>query len=91
LQKQFEDFRDAEKAYGVQTARKYIQRVNIIKHAHDIEELKRLPGMNCHPLKGNRKGQWAIKLTGFYRLIFTLLGDCLEIVRIGEVSKHYGD
>lgn len=91
LQKQYEDSGEAEKAYGSQTARKYIQRINIIKKAHDIEELKRLPGLNCHSLKGNRKGQWAIKLTGFYRLIFTLIGDCLKIVCIEEVSKHYED
>lgn len=91
LQRQYEDSRIGEKSYGFETAKKYIQRIDIIKNAHDIEELKTLPGLNCHPLKGNRKGQWAIKLTRFDRLIFTLMGDYLEIVCIEEVSKHYGD
>jgi proteic killer suppression protein len=50
-----------------------------------------LPGLNCHPLKGNRKGQYAVKLTGFYRLIFTVSGDCLNIALIEDVSKHYDD
>jgi proteic killer suppression protein len=50
-----------------------------------------LPGLRCHPLKGNRKGQYAVKLTGFYRLIFTVDGDCLDIALIEEVSKHYDD
>jgi proteic killer suppression protein len=72
-------------------ARKYIQRVNIIKQARNIEELKVLPGLRCHPLKGDRQGHWAINLTGFYRLIFTLEGETMEIVRIEEVSKHYDD
>ncbi len=72
-------------------ARKYIQRVNIIKTAHDIEELKRLPGLRCHPLKGERLGQWAVNLTEYQRLIFTLEGDRLEIVRIEGVSKHHED
>lgn len=91
LQKQYENFREAEKAYGKEVARKFILRVNTIKIARDIEELKTLPALRCHPLKGNRKGQWAIKLTGFYRLIFTLKGKLLEIVLIEEVSKHYDD
>lgn len=91
LQKQYEDFRKAEKAYGQQVGKRYIQRINIIKHTKSIEELKRLPGLNCHELKGNRKGQWAVSLTGFYRLIFTIVGDNLEIILVEEVSKHYGD
>jgi len=91
LKKQYANHQEAEKAYGKDVARKFILRVNIIKKARDIEELKRLPGLRCHELKGNRKGQWAVKLTGFYRLIFTLEDDCMEIARIEEVSKHYGD
>jgi len=91
LQKQYENSSEAERVYGKDVARKYIQRINIIKLSTDINELSSLPGLYCHPLKGDRKGQWAIKPTGFYRLIFTLKGDYLEIVHIEEVSKHYDD
>lgn len=89
LQKQYENYRVAEKSYGKEIARKYIMRINIIKQANDIQELCSLPGLRCHPLKGNRKKQWSIKLTGYYRLIFKLEGELLEIARIEEVSKHY--
>lgn len=91
LRKQYEDHRECEKAYGATVARRYIERINIIKHSRSIEELQKLPSLNCHPLKGNRKGEWAVNLTGFYRLIFTLRGEHLEIAHIEEVSKHYGD
>ena len=91
LRKQYEDYQETEKAYGKDVARRYIQRVNIIKQARDIDELKKLPGLRCHPLRGDREGQWAIKLTGNYRMIFTLRGDKMEIARIEEVSKHYDD
>jgi len=91
LQKQYEDAREAKKAYGREVARRYIQRIDIIKQTHDIEELQILPGLRCHELKGNRQGEWSVKLTGFYRLIFTLSGEQLEIVCIEEVSKHYDD
>jgi len=56
-----------------------------------LDELSRLPGLRCHPLKGNRVGQWALNLTGFYRLIFTLEGNRLHIACIEEVSKHHDD
>jgi len=91
LEKQYINHHEAEKAYGKDIARKYIQRINIIRHTRNIDELKKLPGLRCHSLKGNRQGQWAVNLTGFYRLIFTLEGNFLEIVCIEEVSKHYGD
>ena len=91
LRRQYEQSSVAVRAYGSQVARKYVQRIAIIKHARDIGELQRLPGLDCHPLKGERAGQWAIRLTGFYRLIFTLEGERLEIALIEEVSKHYDD
>ncbi len=91
LRKQYEDIAEANKAYPSNVARKYIQRINIIKSAHTIQDIKKINVLRCHPLKGKRKRQWAINLTGFYRLIFTLKGDQLEIVRIEEVSKHYDD
>ena len=91
LEREYREHGRAVKAYGVEVARRYIQRINIIKQAHDIEELMALPALRCHALKGSRRGQHTVKLTGFYRLIFTLKGDALEIALIEEVSKHYGD
>ena len=91
LEKAYTEYKRAEKTYGPEIARKYIQRINIIKQVKDIGELMSLQGLRCHPLKGKRQGQHAITLTGFYRLIFTLRDDQLEIARIEEVSKHYGD
>jgi proteic killer suppression protein len=91
LEKCFRESRQADKEFGVQVARKYIQRVNLIKAAKDLNAVKKLPGLRCHPLKGNRDGQYAVNLTGFYRLIFTLEGDKLNIAMIEEVSKHYDD
>ncbi len=87
----FKQHRKASKTFGEQIARKYIQRINIIQNSQSLNELTSLPGLRCHALKGARKGKYAINLSGFYRLIFRLTGDDLEIVMIEEVSKHYGD
>ena len=91
LQAQYEDHRKAQQAYPEEVARKYILRINIIQQSNSIDELIKQSALRCHPLKGNREGQWAIRLTGYYRLIFTVEGDRLEIARIEKVSKHYED
>lgn len=91
LQREYERPKKAIQAYGHTVARRYIGRINIIKSATDIEQLQMLPKLDCHPLKGDRKAEWAITLINRVRLIFTLEGETLEIVRIKEVSKHYGD
>lgn len=91
LEKCYRQSKYAVRQFGNDVARRYIERITIIRNTKTIDELQALPGLRCHPLKGNRKGQWAVKLTGYYRLIFTLRGDELDIVRIEEVSKHYED
>jgi proteic killer suppression protein len=91
LKKCYEEHQRAVREFGEDVARKYIQRINLIGSTPDFDQLKSLPGLRCHALTGNRQGQYAINLNGFYRLIFTLEGEELQIVRIEEVSKHYDD
>ena len=91
LRKCYLDSQFAIRTWGDKVARKYIQRIDIIQETRSLNELCQLPGLNFHPLKGKREGQYAVSLTGFWRLIFTLHGEQLEIVQIEEVSKHYGD
>lgn len=91
LEKCYKNSRQASKEFGAQIGRKYIQRINLIKAAKDLDEVMKLPSLRCHPLKNDRKGQYAVNLNGFYRLIFTVEGDTLNIAMIEEVSKHYDD
>ena len=56
-----------------------------------FDDLSKIPQLKFHPLTGNRKGEFAISLTGFYRLIITNDGDTFDIAKIEEVSKHYDD
>lgn len=91
LKKQYEQRAEAIKAYGEDVGKRYVLRIGIIKAARSLDELIKAPGLRCHPLTGNRKGQWAITLIGRIRLIFTFENDAPSIVCIEEVSKHYGD
>lgn len=39
-----------------------------------------LPGYRLHPLKGDRKGQWAVAVSGNWRLVFTFEdGDATDV------------
>ena len=33
-----------------------------------------LPGLSLHPLKGERKGTWAVKVSGNWRVTFAFVG-----------------
>lgn len=91
LEKCFLEHKKATREFGEKVARRFIQRVNILKHTPDYNTLMKLPGLRCHPLKGDRDGQWAVTLIDRWRLIFTFEDDNMTIVQIEEVSNHYDD
>ncbi len=39
-----------------------------------------LPGLRLHPLKGQRRGTWAVKVSGNWRITFRLRGRDAELV-----------
>ena len=65
-------------------------RINIIKTAK--YDLYAIPTLKFHPLEGKRKGEYAISLTGFYRLIITNDGEFFSRIEQGIVaeSMEYG-
>ena len=40
----------------------------------------RLPGLDLHQLKGDRKGTWAVKASGNWRVTFTFVGKDADAV-----------
>jgi proteic killer suppression protein len=42
--------------------------------ATDIEDMA-FPGSNLHPLRGKRKGYWAVNVSGNWRVIFQFKGE----------------
>ena len=45
-----------------------------------------LPGWRLHPMKGDRKGQWAVQVSGNWRLVFEF--DNEEAVGVDLVDYH---
>lgn len=50
------------------------------------EQMGQLPGARLHPLKGDRKGQWAVWVSGNWRLIFEFEGD--DVTNVDLVDYH---
>jgi len=67
LQKYYE----SGKVAGIQSAHKKRLRLQLIAidTATNINDID-IPGFNLHTLKGNRKGIWAIKVNGNWRITF---------------------
>ena len=91
LEKCYKNYQQGCRAWGAEVAKKYIQRIDLLQEASDMAEIGKLPGLNCHPLKGRREGQYGITIHGRWRLIFSLKGERAEVICVEEVSKHYGD
>ncbi|MBA4181153.1 MAG: plasmid maintenance system killer [Anaerolinea sp.] len=88
LERRFVVAREGTRAWGAGVARAYIRRLNAIALARNWDELHSLPGLRLHPLHGRRSGQWAISLTGRWRVVVEPDGDGMMVI---EVTNHYGD
>lgn len=69
LRLECESMKRLRRKHGEQCARKVVSRLEDLRSASSLEEMRKLPG-GCHPLTGDRKGQHAIKLQDGKRLIF---------------------
>lgn len=43
-----------------------------------------IPGMFLHPLKGHRKGQWAMTVSGNWRITFAFDGEDVIVVNLED-------
>ena len=86
LQKAYEEADRANRRWGHQVARKYIQRIEALYAAQDFDEIKRVQAFRTHEVEG----EWSITLTRRARLIVSPSEDG-KAVTVKEVSQHYGD
>jgi len=52
------------------TVTPHLGRLNVATSPKDMA----LPGLELHPLKGERKGTWAVSVSGNWRVTFTFVG-----------------
>jgi plasmid maintenance system killer protein len=75
--------------FGVPIGRKYIQRLAVLRAVNKFSELFEFQSLRVHPLKGNRSGQYALTLTGNYRLIIEKISE--DKVLIVDVEDYHGN
>ena len=80
---------EATRVYGVSIGRKYIQRLAVIRAVDKFDDLYGHRALRLHPLRGERSGQYAMTLTGNFRLIIERISD--DAVRIRGVEDYHGD
>lgn len=62
------------KTFGENSAKKIRRRLDNLRSAPNLEEMRGLPG-GCHELQGNRKGQLAVDVGNGKRLVFEVAND----------------
>lgn len=69
-------------AKHAQRLRLILGRLNVAKDPRDMG----LPGLRLHPLKGERKGTWAVSVSGNWRVTFAFSGP--DIVDVDYEDYH---
>ena len=59
---------------SAQQVRKLLQILAFLNVSREPSDMN-LPGFRLHPLKGERKGQWAVSVTGNLRIVFEYEGE----------------
>jgi len=80
------DRKKRDKEYGPERGKRLGIRLDQMRAAANLEEFKQVH-QRAHPLKADRKGQWAADLDGPYRLIFEPIPDPAPVTDDGRTEK----
>lgn len=98
LRKQCEDYKMAQRDFGVNIGKKLTQRVNELLAADTLDDIAKNSKANgFHELDGDRNGKYAVYLGHPYRLVFKAVtgndgNEYLDInsVILEEVGDYHG-
>ena len=90
LRRNYEESARAIQQWGADVGRKYITRISELYAVKDFQLAYNIRSMHLHPLKGSKKGELSIYLTGKWRLIVAKGGNEEQVI-VKEVSNHYDD
>lgn len=86
LAKQMENATAIKRSFGVM-AKKVSMRLDDITAAPNLAILKQLPQAGCHQLKLDRAGEWAVSISGNFRIIFELDHDPVPLKEDGSIDE----
>lgn len=70
---------------SAQQVRKLIQILAVLNVSQEPNDI-RLPGFRLHPLKGERKGQWSVSVSGNLRVVFEFNGE--NVTNVDLIDYH---
>lgn len=85
-----ENASQATRRWGHPAGNNYVENIALIKEAQRFSDLYQHSHLRLHPLRGNRRGEFAMQIHGRLRLIVEH-DEANQTVLIKEVSPHYGD
>jgi plasmid maintenance system killer protein len=85
LRKQMDSASEIKRAFGV-NAKRLQQRLDEMEASPNLAILQQIPAANCHPLKGDRQGEWAVDVSGNHRIIFEPDHDPVPKKENGEIE-----
>ena len=71
LRKQLSSASEIKRAFGT-NAKRVSTRLDEIRASPNLAVLMQIPAANCHPLTANRRGDWALDISGNHRMIFEI-------------------
>ncbi len=86
LKKQLSIPAEIKKAFGT-NAKKVTQRMDDMQAASNLEILCKISAANCHPLTGDRNGEWAVDISANHRIIFTIDHEPIQMKEDGGINR----
>jgi proteic killer suppression protein len=96
--------REGDRMWGPESARKVRRRLAELAAADSLAVVAKYPPARLHPLKGNRKGQFAVDVKHPFRLIFEPYHDPIPMkedggidleqvtrIRVLSIEDYHGD
>lgn len=90
LQKAFESEKQAIRNWGPDVGPSYVATVHFLGSVESMDDLPSFAFLRFHALRGNRAGQFAVSLTGKWRLVLTADDDDDAIAVVWGVEDYHG-
>lgn len=86
LQRDCEDQKESIRKYGSLRAKLMRRRLDDLRAAEALVDIRALPQTRCHELKGNRAGQFSVDLDHPYRLLFEVADNPIPVGSTGGID-----
>jgi proteic killer suppression protein len=87
LKNQLSNASEIKKAFGT-NAKRVSSRLDDILSSPNLAVLMQIPAANCHSLTGDRKGEWALDISGNFRMIFEIDHNPIPLTEDGLLNTR---